>query len=233
GGVDPAEMIRLRDRYTKTGSLLWMVPAASLRTPEAGLKRYLAVLQRLYRAVAEVSGARVIIDSSKYPTYGHLLRRLPEIEVFTLHLVRHPEAVAYSWQRRKPQPDVAGRREMARVHPAVSTLFWTVWNLGTEALARQDRVRYRRLRYEDFAASPRGEVENILHFLGESAVTPFTTEHEVLLGRDHMVSGNPNRFATGPVAVRADEEWRERLAPSSRRWVRYIAGPLPARYGYR
>jgi len=47
----------------------------------ADAERYAAIQQRLFRAIAEASGARVVIDSSKSIAQALILRRAPELEV--------------------------------------------------------------------------------------------------------------------------------------------------------
>lgn len=49
---------------------------------------YRRLVAATYRAVREVSGARVVVDSSKNPVYGCLLSQMPGIRVHVLHLVR-------------------------------------------------------------------------------------------------------------------------------------------------
>ena len=57
------------------------------------------VLERLYRAIQRVSGAGVIVDSSKRFSYAVLLSLLPFADLRVVHLVRDSRAVAYSWAR--------------------------------------------------------------------------------------------------------------------------------------
>src|SRR3712207_200886 len=76
------------------------------------------VLERLYRAIQKVSGAAVIVDSSKRSTYAVLLSLLPFADLRVVHLVRDSRAVAYSWGRIKESPAVVGGRLMPRTSPA-------------------------------------------------------------------------------------------------------------------
>jgi hypothetical protein len=47
------------------------------------------------------------------------------------------------------------------------------------------------------------------------------------------VSGNPNRFQSGPVRLRPDDEWISRMRPRDKTLVTLLTLPLLARYGYR
>jgi hypothetical protein len=69
--------------------------------------------------------------------------------------------------------------------------------------------------------------------LGEQVTeTPFLGERTVALSPTHSVKGNPNRFRTGIVDLRLDDEWRHAMRPSERRLVTTLTLPLLRRYGY-
>jgi glycine cleavage system H lipoate-binding protein len=54
----------------------------------------------------------------------------------------------------------------------------------------------------------------------------------ISFGRNHNVSGNPNRLATGPVPIRPDHEWMERMSRRPMLAATIGAAPLLRRYGY-
>src|SRR5262249_31178566 len=85
---------------------------ASVRTPHTsrvlrrGLasemrREHAATMARTYRAIAEITGATVIIDSTKIPGEAALLPSVEGVDPLYLHLVRDPRAVAHSWSRQK------------------------------------------------------------------------------------------------------------------------------------
>src|SRR3989337_4505879 len=73
------------------------------------LQGYQQILLKLYRAIKDVSGKPIVIDSSKDISSLYLLRRIPEIKLHVLHLVRDSRAVAFSWQRQKARADLVGK----------------------------------------------------------------------------------------------------------------------------
>ena len=123
-------------------------------------------LGRLYRATADVTGAQVIIDSSKPPTYGWFVGTLPDIELSVIHLVRDPRATAFSWQRPKAAIDRPSGGLMPNKPPWKSVLSWDLWNTATELLFRSRPERLLRLRYEDLVADPETARCSVLEFLG-------------------------------------------------------------------
>jgi len=69
------------------------------------LQAFAGVTQQLYRALFDVTGARVVVDSSKRASNAAMLGMLSDVEPYFLHLVRDPRAVAHSRQRPKLNPD--------------------------------------------------------------------------------------------------------------------------------
>jgi hypothetical protein len=196
------------------------------------LRSYLANLDLLYQAIRSTTGCRVIVDSSKWPSYGHLLDLVDGVDLYVVHLVRDPRAVARSWTSRKLLPDRQTPEFMHR-SPVNSSTRWLTWNLASEAFWRRRPGRYLRLRYEDFLESPRAAVQQILDLLGEPApVLPFVAERAVELGVNHTVSGNPNRFDIGRVVIQPEVDWRTTLGYRERVAVTALTAPLLRHYGY-
>lgn len=205
------------------------------RPPAAGqLRWYYNALAELYRAVAKVSGAQVVVDSSKFPSYLTALLQAPALDVRVAHIVRDPRAVAYSWQRHKKDPDAPNGELMPRMHPARTALYWSAWNLATERIARLAALPYLRFRYEDLIAEPDRTLRAITELSGVPAATvPVGARGELFVQGTHQVSGNPVRFRSGPVRLRLDDEWTTGMAPRHRRLTGAVTVPLRRRYGYR
>lgn len=230
------ELVRLREGGLRTRHLLLSAGEDGLRRRVDGMERYVSALGKLYRTVRETSGSRVVVDTSKFPSYGYVLRHVPGVEVYVLHLVRDPRAVAFSWASRR-KPKLARRGETARSmtpHGLLeSSLVWDEWNLVIETALGRNPERYTRLRYEDFVADPRGAVDGVLRFLGEEGTkSPFLSEREVRLDVSHTFSGNPDRFASGTATIAADEGWRSGMSPVRQAAVTALAFPIMSRYGY-
>jgi hypothetical protein len=218
---------RLRSRNTP--SLLFQAPGKVTDS----LGRYVDLMRRVYRAIADVTGSRVVIDSSKRPSDAALLRLIPGIDAYLLHVVRDPRAVAFSWKRPK-----AWRKDgssLMRIHGAAySTSMWVGYNVGAEiVMRRMTPSRRLRIRYEDFVAAPREVVGRIVKWIGEPVERlPFIDSETATLTGNHSVSGNPSRFKIGAVPVRDDDSWRRRQEWRDRATVTALALPFLARYRY-
>jgi hypothetical protein len=192
------------------------------------LLNYGSTLTRVYQAVARVSGAQVIVDSSKEATDGALLGFLPEIEPTFVQIVRDPRGVAYSsLQRTTEDMD----RFASWRHSAYAALSWNAGNLAGSAVRRQDRNRSTMLlRYEDFTADPTGSLERIAALTGVPGRAP-TEGESVELSPSHTIAGN-ERFRTGAVRIQQDTQWRTKLSALDRATVTALSLPLIERYRY-
>jgi hypothetical protein len=231
--VDPREMVRLQSSGTRTRHIPLMLTARGDRVLKERLEKLLVNYGRLYEAIGSVTESWVIVDSSKEPAHGYAMSLVPGVDFRVVHLIRDPRAAAYSWRKKKPQPDSEERELMHRKSPTESAVLWGSWNASAEALWRHTPDRYLRLRYEDFVADPRGSFERILDLLDERGVDPpLASNRELKLGVSHTVSGNPNRFETGAVELRHDREWRGKMSPRDKAFVTALTTPLLQRYGY-
>jgi Sulfotransferase family len=232
-GIDPREMMRLQNLGTRTRHIPLMLTARGDRVLKERLEKLLISYRRLYGAIGSVTGSRVIVDSSKEPAHGYAMSLVPDLDFYVLHLIRDPRAAAYSWLKKKPQPDTDTREHMVQFSPTKSSALWDTWNASAEALWRRTPEKYLRLRYEDFVTDPRRSFERILRLLGEeSAEPPLASDREVRLGVSHTVSGNPNRFETGAVELRPDHEWISNMSSRNRALVTALTLPLLPHYGY-
>jgi hypothetical protein len=187
----------------------------------------------LCTSLAEVTGSRLIVDTSKLPHLAALLAGANEIDHYVLHVVRDPRAVAFSWRRPKPIRVASGSTTMATQGTRTSVGFWTENAIGAELLRRQVPAdRWLFLRYEDFVASPRARIDEVLDLVSITADRPFTSDDTVLLGTNHTLAGNPNRFRTGEVRIKADDEWRSGMSRRDQRVIAAATLPFLLRFGY-
>lgn len=184
-------------------------------------------------SLAAGTGARVVVDTSKRPADAAVLAGLPDVDHYVLHIVRDPRAVVHSWRRAKTFTTGGQTRTMGTRSLGSTVRRWWSSGLWTEGLRRHvPGSHWMHMRYEDFAAEPRRAVEELMSFMGESGPTPFVDDHTVRLRPNHIVAGNPSRFTTGAVTIRADEEWRRQMSRRDRLLVSGLTMPLMRRYGY-
>lgn len=232
GQVNSADVVSLWRRVDRLALVPAMLAPRRGEKLDADLRAFRNVLSRVYRAVATVSGASRVVDSSKYAAYGLILAGVPGLEMLMLHLVRDSRAVAFSWLRQKPMPEVTtDTRYMPVKQPWRSAAFWELENLALELLGRACR-RATRLRYEELADDPRRSLTAALTALGIEADLEFLRDRTLHAGPNHTVAGNPLRFRRGDLVIEPDVQWRQGMEALSRRVVTALTWPLLLRYGY-
>ena len=214
----------------------WPLALLPLRWPARKSQRIGAMLAeraRLYRAIGEVANATCVVDSGKELIYGSLAARIGGAGFSTVHIVRDPRGVAYSWQK-NVRSDSAPR-DMPR-RPAMRTaVHWVEQNLLVQLSLRRLSSRYARIRYEDLATRPADVLDAIAD--ATQAVTgrgPAASGTALAEGEHHWVSSNPGvrkRLGKG-LRLTLDEEWRAGMPRRQRRLVTIACGVLMAAYGY-
>ena len=231
-GADRAKrLVDLQDRFERSRSLprllrehLWSSPA---------FREYGQMICALYETINEVSGKEVIVDSTKYPARAYALLQLPGVDPYLVHLVRDGRAIIWSC-RRKPNTDLKGRA--IHVDPATvarrTTLQWVQVNLICDLLLRLPSSRGVRVRYEDLVTTPSevlGPIGRMLHLDTARLERDLASGREMKVG--HTIAGNRMRMS-GPVRLRPDLEWVEKLPAEDHRVFWRLAGWLARRYGY-
>ena len=200
---------------------------------QAPYEEYFDASRRLYQAIRKVSGCQIIVDSSKFVTYGFVLATIPGIDLFTVHLVRDSRAVAYSWRRKKVRPEIQGEQHyMGQRRILGSAGRWSSRNILAHKLQRMSK-RYAFLRYEDLVTNPKDSLSTLLTDLGiETASLDFLDGFRASLKSGHTVSGNPMRFERKEIKIQADMQWQNDM-PKYHKWlVTFLTWPLLLKYGY-
>ncbi|WP_097322675.1 sulfotransferase family protein [Paractinoplanes atraurantiacus] len=229
--VDVDRVHALRDAVERTRHIPRLATAAEA-PPE--VHEYADFYARVYAAAAEVSGAEVVVDSSKHSALAHVLRWAGDIDLRVVHVVRDARGVAYSWTKRVSRPETDGAEEMTRYSPGRSAMLWNAHNAAFGLLAKRG-VAVHRLRYEEFLAHPRSELLKIGDFAGlrlRPGDLAFLGNGYADLGVGHSAAGNPMRFTVGRLELRRDDAWVSSLPAKQRRLVGAVCAPMLRAYGY-
>jgi len=237
GGFEQLDMQRImtlkdfvepRMRY-----IPWMLLSRQSAHYRSSVDTYSQIVSTLYKAIRKVSGAEIIVDSSKHPWYSFIQHAIPDIDLYTIHLVRDSRGVAFSQIKKKRKTEVTSRIEyLDQSSPVKSALSW---NLHA-ALCRWLRHRgcpYLLVRYEDLVQRPQDSLEPIIRFghLDDHPKPDFIQGRRVHLTKTHTIAGNPMKFEQGWVELHLDDEWRARLSRSQRLVVTTLT--FPGLLGYR
>ncbi len=236
--VDVGRIVRLRQLVDRNRYIPRLAAPALRPAIRAAVEEYVGYYQRLYFAIANVSGSPTVVDSSKHASLAFCLRWGTGLDLRVVHVVRDSRAVAHSWARQVRRPDTDAASYMTTYSPVVAAEQWNAQNSALQLL-RWEGVPTLLVRYEDLVSSPSAALTRIadfagievgatgLSFLGSDGNQPWA-----VLQASHTASGNPMRFDTGRIAIRADERWRMMMPGGQRRTVTTLTLPLLARYGY-
>ena len=226
------EAVRTVNRVVATPRVLY--PSLRTREMREHCRIYAEAFVAAYRAVGEVSGASVVVDSSKYPLHGLFLSTVPDVDLVAMLLVRDPRAVAYSWTRHKLRTEVHWKeQEMPRHGVTRSALAFNLSNWLTERL-RGRGVELREQRYEDLVADPLPTVAAIASFaLGHGVDITDSVFDAASEPSRHTIAGNPVKLEGGRIELRADDTWKTALSRGKQTLVRVLCAPQMHHFGYR
>jgi hypothetical protein len=233
--IDAQEVIQLKDSVDRH-SKLPLLMAPSMWPPfRRRLRQYLEIITPLYRAIHTVGDTKFIIDSSKAPSTAFVLRRMPDLDLRIVHLVRDSRGVAFSWNKKVRRPDAVNKEMyMHRYPPFRIGLRWLTRNAQMELLGKLGIPRIL-VRYEAMIEDPRAQLMRILEASGEP-VSPsdlaFISDGAVDLQPNHTVMGNPVRMHIGRLPLQLDDKWRVSMDRKQTGIVTMLTKPVLHRYGY-
>ena len=234
-GADAAELVKLHPQVTRQRHIPLLVFPWLSSGFARRLRRYRELLGKLYAAVSTVSGAEIVVDSTKAPAYALVLRGVPGFELRILDLVRDSRGTAYSSSKEQVMQDSIDRVVPKHRYTApVITLRWIGYHLIFDTI-RVAGIPGIVERYEDIVRAPRQRLERIAAFAGRPVGAQdldFITPPTVHMREDHTAVGNDSRLVQGTIRLREDDEWRTKLPAQSRKLVTVMSWLLLKRWRY-
>jgi len=194
----------------------------------------------LAKVLCDLTGARVVVDSSKTAVRLKYLLRNPGLNVKVIRLIRDGRGVALAYTKPDQYADATnprlrgggggGDRAGERQTIAEAARQWRRSNEEAECLlGRLDRRRWMQVHYEDLCAFPRPTLREIFEFLSLDPADAVATRR-FRKAAGHVI-GNGMRLDEGSAVV-ADERWRTELTDADLTAFDAVAGGLNRRYGY-
>jgi len=191
-------------------------------------------IEKLYLAIAKVSGCNMIVDSSKWASYGRLLSDIPAFDVRNIHIVRDPRAVTFSWKRKKKYEPLADSDFYYKQYSVFrSTFEWIIWNSSIEVLKKPFKQKYHPLRYEDFVKLPQKEIQEILRFAGEGERKVKMKRNRIMPMNNHCIAGSSLRFNSGDIEIKLDNQWQDDMSRMGKLIVTILTLPFLWLYRYK
>jgi hypothetical protein len=189
---------------------------------------------QLYGSIYKLASVTRIVDSGKEATFGAVMARLGDDTRFsTVHLVRDPRGVAFSWQKQVRSDSEL--RDMPRSSAVRTATRWVTCNVSVRVSLKRLSDTYVRVRYEDLIANSDQVVRDIAAAIfGNEALARVAGSHAHGAGPHHLVASNPGVRSTlgGEIQLVLDDEWQASL-PRLQQWqVVAVCGSLMSSYGY-
>jgi hypothetical protein len=204
----------------------WPVLLHDIARKTARFKEYSRQTAALYESIAQVTGRKILVDSSKNPLRAHALSRMEGLDVRFIHLVRDARGVAWCYIR------APVKNENLRFSTPTFAAAWNLQNLESNWVTRHSTSKALLVRYEDLVQIPRAVFTNIGQLIDcdlASVADLLVTGQD--LGIKHMAGGNYLRMS-GTVKLKPDIEWTQYLPQRDRQTIWWISGWLLKRYGY-
>ena len=172
-------------------------------------KEYSALIGELYRGLARVSGASVVIDSSKNVETAWIAAKIEGVDITYVHIVRDPRGVIYSRQKRLRDGNKYKWSKLRFLHTLKDAWGWRRELKKARGFLNMHGQEYVSLNYEEFVRGPRHILQEVLSRVGLSAESiPFRDEYTIELKENHAIGGNRNKFKTGTASFREDMKWK-------------------------
>ncbi len=163
-------------------------------------KKVINTVSRLYKATAEASGKKFIIDSSKNPLQALALYNNREgISVKIIYLKRDIRAIAVSKRKWKATNN---KRKKSLLRLVTDIFYYRRLCDTVSSMVDPDDIIY--LDYESLAKYTDSELKRLFTALN---MKPFPTPKYMELVEDHTIGGTPGRFEKKPISY--NESWKE------------------------
>jgi hypothetical protein len=192
----------------------------------------------LIESICNLTGKKVIVDSSKVGLRLKFLLRNPALDVKVIRLIRDGRAVAMTYTdpagfADASDPDLrgggmGGDRESDRLTMVRAAREWKRSNEEAEAVLKNlDPSQWIEVCYETLCAETDITLRKLFKFIG---VNP---DHKLISFRNtsHHIVGNGMRLDSTD-EIKLDERWRESLTKSELEAFNLVAGKLNHRLGY-
>lgn len=225
--ADIAELARLEALVSRSGFIARHGYSLDRLRENADVQRFVAMNFRIFETVAQLSGTRVVVDSSKAGPRAWILATDPRVSV--LHLYRSPGDVMASWRARKFDQGLG--QAMSRLSVPKAAMDWA----KPEHFARRLRGKatIHSMNYADLAEQPVPSVARALTALGlDGYEPPRWIDERRFRDRDgyHSLNGNPDRFSRTEITIAPRAVNRDFLDLSDRMLIPLSAGLLKLAY---
>ena len=185
-------------------------------------------IEYIFKRIQELTGATVVIDSSKSLDYINKFKKLFGDDFYTIHLTRNPKGVILSRmnnRRRRvesgkhPKPGVASKYNLMALY---DSLEWSYHNFWMEK--EKKKGNNLDLTYDSFEKELPQKIDDFYKKLNISK------GNDVL--EPHIVYGAKGRLRYSK-EVKVNTSWKEKLTGVQKSFVDLATFPIRSLYGYK
>lgn len=199
------------------------------------LNEYLAYNKILFKELFRISDTNAIVDSSKSPRRALYLSLLEEYDVYVLHIVRDPRAVAWSIKKpikRNLKKGVASEMPGKPYLPTAKR--WIVNTLKSLKVKKAlSDEKYLRINYNDLIKNNRKALEKISETTGidlEDIIQKI--EHDGTLEPHHTVAGSRIRMKK-TMHLKYDDSWKSEMPFIPKLITTILTFPFLKKFGFK
>lgn len=205
----------------------WRSVRRTSEIDDVAARAYASLVSDTYLALAEATGARVIVDTSKLVGDAVLISRMEQVEPYFIQIVRDPRGTVYSAIRRSGRPTGFHPRE-----DLLGSAGWLVRHGSAIALRRKvGPNRSMVVKYEHLVANPNVVLDRAADLVGEPHPGPIVIEGKATLTVAHTPIGG-GRFGPTSLDLALDDRWVTAMSRADRLVVGALTRPLARRFGY-
>ncbi len=210
--IDISNYIKIQESFDRTTMILksFMIffKEKVFNIKNNNYEIYKDLNNKLYSNISKSFNAKIIVESSRYPSRALMLSRCKNLEVYIIHLVRDPRGVINS--QLKKQQERIGRRSLI----ALRNIFnWNITLLIGLLIQLIKNKKASFLSYENFITAPKESLNKILNEakINSKTLPEISDANSVYIKPVHVFSGNENRFLSGETKIRQDVKWKMEL----------------------
>ncbi|MDZ7290463.1 MAG: sulfotransferase [candidate division KSB1 bacterium] len=196
---------------------------------QESIQQYSWASYQLFKAVRDVSGKPIVLDSSKNPLRLFYLCLSGYFNVKIIHLVRDGRAFLNSTSKRMKMSAQGDDKWMLPLNAWRASYRWILMNTLSSRLRKLLPATWScQIKYEEFAAAPVATIQRLCDFLQIDYCPGMLKGAQV---PHHNISGSRWRFQKDLV-IRLDETWRTELSRRRLLTFKLLAQWLNHRFGY-
>ena len=194
---------------------------------------YAKLTYQLFKNIQAVNKAQYLVDSSKYPSRAFSLLNNPYLDVFIIHLIRDPRAVANSAIKRR-KSGLIHPRWGRPTHTWRDSLGWEMNKAQCDVIVKEaGNKRSISVKYQDFVLQPKkthNAIDAKVKINIDDLITAIETDQPI--HRKYLVSGNGIR-RHDTIKLKADLTWADEIPAFSKILSWAIAGRRAQKYGFK